>query len=491
MSDTLSWKPPDYSDAGNAKILVDEYNGLLAFCDALGWLSWTGTHWEQNDHKAVEKAIELTEHMIMESGVELDIALHSEADAKIALAQDKEGAKEQLARAKETVKQAKAYFAHASKSRNVSHINGMLKLSQPPLHIAADKLDADPFLLNTPGGMVNLQTGEIRPHSIDAPFQYCTRITNVSPGSQGAAVWTEFLQTITCGDDSLVGFLQQVAGMAAIGKVFYEGIVTANGGGRNGKSTFFNTIYGVLGTYAGTIDSNVLTTDRQNRGAALATLRGKRLVIAAELEEHQRLSTSTLKKLASTDNLTIEEKYRSPEDIVPSHTLVLFTNHLPRVGSTDDGTWRRIIVVPFNAVIPEETGVQNMSDLLVEEAGPAVLSWIIQGAVDFTLNGFKLTFPDAVAMATEEYRSRENWLERFISERCIRDPNARVGARELYTEYKTWAQDTGEYTRRENDFAEAMEKAGYQKVKPKGKFHYAGLRLDLAGIYGNPCAARG
>ena len=491
MSDTLSWKPPDYSDAGNAVVLVNEYHGLLAFCDALGWLSWAGTHWEQNDHKAVEKAIELTEHMIMESGVELDIALHSEADAKIALAQDKEGAKEQLARAKETVKQAKAYFAHASKSRNVSHINGMLKLSQPPLHIAADKLDADPFLLNTPGGMVNLQTGEIRPHSIDAPFQYCTRITNVSPGSQGAAVWTEFLQTITCGDDSLAGFLQQVAGMAAIGKVFYEGIVTANGGGRNGKSTFFNTIYGVLGTYAGTIDSNVLTTDRQNRGAALATLRGKRLVIAAELEEHQRLSTSTLKKLASTDYLTIEEKYRAPEDIAPSHTLVLFTNHLPRVGSTDDGTWRRIIVVPFNAVIPEETGVQNMSDLLVEEAGPAVLSWIIQGAVDFTLNGFKLTFPDAVAMATEEYRSRENWLERFISERCIREPSARVGARELYTEYKTWAQDTGEYTRRENDFAEAMEKAGYQKVKPKGKFHYAGLRLDLAGIYGNPCAARG
>jgi len=491
VSDTLSWKPPDYSDAGNAVVLVNEYHGLLAFCDALGWLSWAGTHWEQNDHKAVEKAIELTEHMIMESGVELDIALHSEADAKIALAQDKEGAKEQLARAKETVKQAKAYFAHASKSRNVSHINGMLKLSQPPLHIAADKLDADPFLLNTPGGMVNLQTGEIRPHSIDAPFQYCTRITNVSPGSQGAAVWTEFLQTITCGDDSLAGFLQQVAGMAAIGKVFYEGIVTANGGGRNGKSTFFNTIYGVLGTYAGTIDSNVLTTDRQNRGAALATLRGKRMVIAAELEEHQRLSTSTLKKLASTDYLTIEEKYRAPEDIVPSHTLVLFTNHLPRVGSTDDGTWRRIIVVPFNAVIPEGTGVQNMSDLLVEEAGPAVLSWIIQGAVDFTLSGFKLTFPDAVAMATEEYRSRENWLERFISERCIREPNARVGARELYTEYKTWAQDTGEYTRRENDFAEAMEKAGYQKVKPKGKFHYAGLRLDLAGIYGNPCAARG
>ena len=475
MSDTLSWKPPDYSDAGNAVILVNEYHGLLAFCDALGWLSWAGTHWEPNDHDAVGRAVKLTENMIIEAGIDLTSSIQEKAAAEQAVAQQEEGAGERLEQAKAAVKRAVEYFNHAKKSRNLPRIKGMLELSKPTLHIAADRLDADPFALNTPAGIVDLQTGKITPHDIDAPFKWNTRITNASP----------------CGDDSLVGFLQQVAGMAAIGKVFYEGIVTANGGGRNGKSTFFNTIYGVLGTYAGTIDSNVLTTDRQNRGAALATLRGKRLVIAAELEEHQRLSTSTLKKLASTDNLTIEEKYRSPEDIVPSHTLVLFTNHLPRVGSTDDGTWRRIIVVPFNAVIPEGTGVQNMSDLLVEEAGPAVLSWIIQGAVDFTLSGFKLTFPDAVAMATEEYRSRENWLERFISERCIREPNARVGARELYTEYKTWAQDTGEYTRRESDFAEAMDKAGYQNTRPKNKKTYIGLRLDLAGIYGSPCATRG
>lgn len=489
MSDTLSWKPPDYSDAGNAKVLVDEYSGLLAFCDALGWLSWTGTHWDQDDHKAVEKAVDLTVHMIAEAQVELENALHTEADAQLALTQDKEGAKEQLAKTKEATKRAKAYFTHASRSRNVARIKGMLELSKPSLHIVADRLDADPFALNTPAGIVYLQTGTIKPHDIDSPFQWCTKITNASPGNQGAAVWTEFLQTITCGNGALAGFLQQVAGMAAIGHVYHEGIIVASGSGRNGKSTFFNALYGVLGTYAGSIDSNILTTDRQNRGASLATLRGKRLVIAAELEEYQRFSSATLKKLASTDNLTIEEKYRSPEDIVPSHTLVLFTNFLPKVGSTDGGTWRRIIVVPFDAVISEETGVQNMADLLVEEAGPAILSWIIRGATNFTLNGFKLIVPDTVAMATEEYRSRENWLERFIDERCIREPNARVGAYELYTEYKVWAQDTGEYIRRESDFSNEMEKAGYQKVKPKNKKTYIGLRLDLAGIYRNPCAA--
>lgn len=94
----------------------------------------------------------------------------------------------------------------------------------------------------------------------------------------------------------------------------------------------------MLGSYAGTIDVKVLTTDRQNKGAALATLRGKRLVIAGEMEEHQRLSTSTLKQLASTDKLTIEEKFKQPETVRQTHTLVLFTKFLPRVGSMDNGT---------------------------------------------------------------------------------------------------------------------------------------------------------
>ena len=115
----------------------------------------------------------------------------------------------------------------------------------------------------------------------------------------------------------------------------------------------------VLGDYTGHIDVKTMTTDRQNKGASLATLRGKRLVITGELEEHQRLSVSTLKQISSTDVIRVEEKYRQPEDILPTHTLVLFTNHLPRVGSTDGGTWRRLIVVPFNATIPEEKGIQR------------------------------------------------------------------------------------------------------------------------------------
>lgn len=474
-------------------MLVTAYRGVLSWCDALGWLHFNGQRWERNDHKATDAAIILTDSMLNDARAEYSDAVHREADAKARVSDEAPGAAEELTKAKQAVKSAAAYLDHAKKSRNAARIRGMLELAKPPLVVRADKLDADPFLLNTPGGIVDLRTGKVKPHDIDSPYLFCTKITTATPGidPDGAQLWMEFMQTITCNDASLMGFLQMVVGMAAIGHVYHEGIIICNGSGRNGKSTFWGVVAAVMGDYSGSIDPDVLTTDKQRRGASLATLRGKRLVIAAEMEEHQRLSTSTLKRLASTDMLTIEEKYRQPEDIVPSHTLVLFTNFLPRVGSTDNGTWRRLTIVPFNAVIPEGSGKQNYADYLVEHAGRFIMAWIMQGAKLFIENGYKLTIPDVVEEATEIYRDRENWLERFIEECCVREPGARVGARELYTRFKDWATETGEYVRRENDFADVMERAEYRKARTKSGNVYYGVKVKNFSDAGNRWGATG
>ena len=273
-----------------------------------------------------------------------------------------------------------------------------------------------------------------------------------------------------------------VIGMALFGKVYHEGIVFAVGDGRNGKSTFFNAVGAVLGDYTGYIDIDVITTKGSNDKASLATLRGKRMVIAGELEEGRRLSAATVKKLASTDPFQVEEKYKQPEIVKPSHTLFLFTNHLPRVGSTDLGTWRRILNVPFNAVIEPKQSVQNFGDILAKNAGGAILAWAVEGAQRFAANNFHLSIPQCVKDATEEYRRRESWLENFIEECCDISPNARAQASVLYAEYKTWAENAREYVRNSNDFSAEMDKLGYSCVRPRGAKHYLGLKLKVVNL---------
>lgn len=481
-------KPSDFSDAGNAKLFCEAFHDDLIFVDALSWLKWNGLCWERDDHAAMSLGVTLSAGMLQDALSKSRTALMAKADAQARFQEtgtDADGDAVEVAEKQE--KDAQAFLKHAKASRNAPRIRNMIELAKPSLVLRADQLDADPFALNTPAGIVDLRTGELHEHRREA---FCSKITEASPGADGAEMWQTFLHTISGGDAEIESFLQQTAGMALIGTVYHEGILLAYGGGRNGKSTFFNALAQVLGDYSGSIDVKNLTTEQGNRGAALATLRGKRLVITGELEEHQRLSIATLKRVASTDKLTVEEKYKSPEDVRQSHTLALFTNHLPRVGSTDSGTWRRLTVIPFNATIPERSEVKNYGETLAKEAGGAILAWAISGAVVFARNDFKLTIPDSVAEATEAYRVREDWLNNFVSERCIREPNARVGARDLYVAYKTWAAELNEYVRRENDFAAAMDAAGFQRIKPKGKNAYLGLRLDLAAELENPYAMR-
>lgn len=456
-------RPPDFSDAGNAEAFTRKYRDTLLFSDALGWLTWNSQRWERSDHKALTLATELSGEMLADAQQEYRAALVGMAEAKAAEAEGT-GKPEDMERATNRAASAKAYLTHAKQTRSAGRLKSMLELAKPAFVVKADTLDANPADLNTPAGIVDLTTGALRPHDRAAR---CSQITTAAPGEQGAQMWADFLDTITQGDGSLRGFLQLVAGMALHGKVYHEGLILAHGAGRNGKSTFFNALAAVLGDYAGSIDIDTFTTDRQNRGAALATLRGKRLVIAGELEEGRRLSVATVKKVCSTDRITIEEKYKAPETITPSHTLCLFTNHLPRVGSTDPGTWRRLIVVPFRATIPTQGSRSNYGDILVKEAGPSILAWAIEGAVNFARNGYQLQTPDVVEEVTEAYRGQEDWVGNFLSECCTLEPGAWTPASNLYRRYREWAEGAGDFVRRLPDFNTALENRGLAKKRTK------------------------
>lgn len=463
-----SYKPQDFTDTGNAYVFAREHRGRTMYVKSVDWLSYDGAVWVEGELEAVGLAMEVTDKMLEEACEEIKKAGEAFSYAKIS---DDE---HEINRANQMVKAADAYIKHAKRSRNQPKINSMLKLAQTLLQVKPDQLDADPYILNTPAGMVDLRTKEVQPHR---PEAYCTKITCCSPGTKGADMWRDFLDTISQGDEKMVNFLQQIAGMAAVGKVFEENLVMALGDGRNGKSAFFNALAQVFGDYAGTIAAEVLTTANRSKGAELATLKGKRLVIAAETEEGARLSASMLKQIASTDKIHAERKYKAPEDFTPSHSTILYTNHAPRVGSTDTGTWRRLVLVPFDAKIAPGKEVKNYSDVLATEAGEAILSWIIEGAYNYIQAGHKLIIPEFVHMAIEEYQNQNDWMGEFLEEFCEEGQGRSVKARPLYTTYHDWAKVSHGYARHSKDFAAELAKRGFSNRRSNQGIMWYGLSL--------------
>lgn len=234
----------------------------------------------------------------------------------------------------------------------------------------------------------------------------------------------------------------------------------------------------MLGLYSGNISADTLTVGcRRNIKPEMAEVKGKRLLIAAEMQEGSRLNDSTVKQLCSTDDVFAEKKYKDPFSFTPSHTLVLYTNHLPRVGANDPGTWRRLIVIPFHARIEGAGDVKNYADFLVSEAAPAVMAWIIEGAQKAISRNFHIPSPACVEEAIKSYREDNDWLGHFLSECCEMAPGYTAKSGEVYQEYRSYCLRTGEYTRSTADFYNALESAGFKKQKKKDGAYILKMRL--------------
>lgn len=479
-----SLKPDDYSDMGQAKVLVREYGDELKFTDATDFLRYNGEFWDENSQASIGAVEEFLDMQLVDAQEQFGTACQVLIDAgipeKIVKAGGKALEKEIPASLEKEFKRylaAKAYLAFVIKYRNFKYIVSTQNAAKPMVATDINEFDANENLLNTPYATYDISKGLAgdQPHN---PDDLITKITNCSPGEDGKDIWLSALDTFFCGNKELMDYVQETVGLAAVGKVYQEALIIAYGEGRNGKSTFWNTIARVLGNYSGTMSADTLTAGcRRNVMPEIAELKGKRLVIAAELEEGTRLSTSVLKKLCSTDMIHAEKKYKQPHAFKPTHTVVLYTNHLPKVGASDDGTWRRLIVIPFHAKIEGASDIKNYSDYLYENAGPYIMTWIIEGAKKAIEHEFHLTKPKVVEDAIAEYRGMNDWLSQFLEDCCEVGDGLEQKSGELYEEYRAYCLRTGEYPRNSVDFASTLDKAGFIRKKKKTGMWVQGMKL--------------
>lgn len=480
----LQLKPSDYSDVGQATVLAREYEGKLRYSPSTDFLVYNGRFWEESKPKAQAVAQELTTRQLEEAETEIKKAtdemmkngawelLASMGPKKAAMAFSSE-----QARSFQKYENATTYRNYAIKRRDSKYITAALKEAHPMVEIDQRQLDADEFLLNTPSATYDLRIGLPSAHE-HTPADFITKQTTVDPSDDGMDIWQDALETFFCADNELIDYVQEIAGLSAIGKVCVEGPIIAYGEGRNGKSTFWNTLSRVLGAYSGNMSADTLTVGcKRNVKPELAEAKGKRIIIAAELEEGMRLNTSNVKQLCSTDEIYAEKKYKDPFSFVPSHTLVLYTNHLPKVGAIDAGTWRRLIVIPFNAKIEGSSDIKNYADYLFNKAGGAILKWIMTGAKRVIEKDYHIVKPAVVEAAIQKYKDNNDWLSQFLDECCEIDSSYSAKSGDVYNAYRSYCMQVGDYIRSTTDFYTALECAGFERKRSKSARLLFGLQL--------------
>src|SRR6266699_2327426 len=263
------------------------------------------------------------------------------------------------------------------KIATASKVAAVERLAKSDRRLAAtvDQWDANRWLLNTPAGAVDLETGKLRPHLSE---DYCTKTTAVSPGGE-CPLWKGFLEQTFGGDAELICFVQRVCGYALTGATHEHALFFCYGTGANGKGTLINTVVGILGDYARVAPVETFTASSTDRHPTeLAMLMGARLVTAQETEEGRPWAEAKIKAITGGDPITARRMRQDFFTFTPQLKLMIAGNHRPSVRSVDEAIRRRIHIIPFRVTVPPNQRDPDLpGKLKLEWSG--ILSWMIEG----------------------------------------------------------------------------------------------------------------
>lgn len=361
----------------------------------------------------------------------------------------------------------------ARRIESASLLDSVTSLVRARAEIAVKQssLDAEPWLLNTPTGAVELQTGSL---ALALPDQLSTKLTLVGPDFDATPErWLQFLREATDGNEELIGYLRRLVGYALTGLTIEQVLVFIWGPGGNGKSVFLNTVRNIMGDYAKVAAMDAFTASKWDKHTTdLADLVGARLVTASETQADRAWDEQRVKQLSGGDPVKARFMRQDNFQYTPTFKLVFVGNHKPAIRDLDGAMRRRFHLVPFT-VQPKEID-KHLEDKLHAEY-PAILAWAIRGALEWQEKG--LAPPEVVRDATDEYLAEEDSVGRWLSERTVEQVGARTSATKLFENWREWCGLVGEYAGSQRKLGQAIGRR-YPRVKGgNGNMEYEGIAL--------------
>lgn len=442
------YPPRSYDDTGNAERFLDRFGDVVRYSyNRKRFYVYNGINWEIDERGLVRTLIDQTVNDMKNEKV-LTSEDVDEEDAILNLQK------------------------HIKNSRSNAAKNRMEDEIKHHIPVTFEDFDRDDMLLNTPNGYLDLTSGEQREEDKTKMFSYVTN-TEMTV-TQQPDTWIDFLNDIFNNDQELIRFIQKSIGYSMTGSTREQVMFILHGKGRNGKSIFIETVREILGTYSDNIQAKTIMVKRGDTiNNDIAKLQGVRLVTSSEPNEGFRFDEGLIKQLTGGDTVTARFLYGEEFNFDPKFKIWVTTNHKPIVRGTDDGIWRRLLLIPFKVQIPEHKVDKDLKYKLLREA-PAILNWMLEGSIAWQKEG--LGIPKEVRDASEGYRKEMDVIEQFVADECIVGEGEKVGANELFKSYQAWADETGEYKMNKNKFGTKM-KDKFEGKRLSAGIHYMGINL--------------
>ncbi|MDY0104271.1 MAG: phage/plasmid primase, P4 family [Lentimicrobium sp.] len=436
----------ELNDTGNAHRLAANFREQIKYnVDNKQWMTYNGKYWQHDVYGQVKNYAEiLIEEMKQD-------AIIAQGDYK----------KQILG----NIKRVMSSGGKEAMIRETQHLKD--------IPVTNADFDTEPHYFNTPSGVVNLITGEILPHE---KHMMLSRYTDIAPEKGTPKLWLKFLTEIFDGNAELIEYIQRVLGYAMTAYTKEQAMFIFLGDGANGKSLLLETFSKIMGTYATTSSVDILVERKQHVAnmSEIARLARIRTVVTDETEMGDKLRESGIKSMTSDYGyITARFLYGNEFVFKPEFKIFMATNHRPIIRGTDHGIWRRIKIIPFNRVIPDDKQDRRLGEKLTTEYGK-ILNWLIDGAIKWYQDGLKE--PRMISESVKEYRSEMDLVQKWITDNCETDPSYFESANVLFNNITQYIESNKEFRMSNTLFGRNMSKK-FEKVRQSGVTIYKGIRL--------------
>ena len=438
--DPLMSNPYDEDDEtpyGSELQLSDEFanrvNGFIRWTPGLEWMVNNGTHWEKDDRL---NRFNEAKSICRSAAGKMDIP-------KV-----------------------------AAKICSAGTHNAILNLARSSQGIVTSVMDWDkhPMLLNTPGDVVDLETGK----QVSRDGLLFTQVSGVSPSSMATPIWDKFLSEVFDRDLEMVEFMQRMGGYSLTGSIKEQKLFFLHGNGANGKSVFLDVLRAIGGKYSYNLPSEALMTSKhESHPTMLASLHGKRLAISSEIEESAHWAEARIKSMTGDETLTARYMRQDFFTFRVSHKHVIAGNFKPRLKGDDFAMARRMVLIPFSQRFEGARRDNNLPEKLKAEY-PGILAWFIEGARKWSDSG--LAIPVAITEASREYMAEQDDIGLWVDSCCERVKGARELATNLFSSFEAWKRNNGEHAGSAKTFSQRLERT-YDKKRVTRGMEFIGLRL--------------
>jgi putative DNA primase/helicase len=308
--------------------------------------------------------------------------------------------------------------------------------------------------------MINLKTGEMKPHSpdfmaaIQIPVSYRTSFVLQNNQFSSPKIM-KFLYEIISDRRDVETFLDFLTYCLWPEMKFHK-LLILNGEGRNGKGTLCKLITKFLGK------DNVASEsiDQLLGGRFSSSQLNRKLVnIDADVSKEISKKTGILKKLTGNDMISAEEKYKPPFTFVNYAKLILVCNELPEIKEDTIAIFSRLVIIDFSKTFIKNANPNLIDELTTEEELSGLLNIVLKRLPRVLKSGISYT---KSIENLEQYQLRMNPVKYFADNYLQKVSESKIKKETVYNKFKEYCYKHKITPKPENKVSQDMIKMGYE-----------------------------